>query len=404
MMDGYAPTADPAAAPATDRPAGTARAWTPTLPPSAVSKTSWRSRLKPWRAFLLVVVLPTILVAGFQYLVAADQYESEAHFVLRGAQPSSGGGGLGQLLGLGGAGPNVTEAYGVSDYLLSHDAVAAARRTLDLPMLFRRPEADPVTRLWSGDPQPETLLKYYRRKVEVRFDAESGITKLSVRAFRPADAQDLTETLLRLGEARINTLNQRSFDNSLAVARRQLTEAEAGVAASQATLTGFRQAGRDIDPERSGAAQIALVSGLSQQLAQARAQLDGMGRSVSVASPQYVALAAQVRGLEAQVAAAQSRLTGTSGSIAPGLGVYEGLKLKQQFAAKRYEAAAQALDTARERSLTQQVFLVRVVEPNLPGKALHPQRLKITATVFFSLLLTYAVGWLILAGVREHAG
>jgi capsular polysaccharide transport system permease protein len=47
---------------------------------------------------------------------------------------------------------------------------------------------------------------------------------------------------------------------------------------------------------------------------------------------------------------------------------------------------------------------VRVVEPNLPGKALHPQRLKITATVFFSLLLSYAVGWLILAGVREHAG
>ncbi|MDG2527284.1 capsule biosynthesis protein [Caulobacter endophyticus] len=398
-MDGYAPTAEPAAPPASKR-----RAWTPERAPTELRQKSWRARLTPWRGLLLVVLLPTLLVAGFEYLVAADQYESEAHFILRGAQPSGGGGGLGQLLGLGGAAPNATEAYGVSDYLLSHDAVAAARRTLDLPTLFRRPEADPLTRLWSGHPQPETLLKYYRRQVDVRFDADTGITRLSVKAFRPADARDLAETLLRLGEARINTLNQRSFDNGLSVARRQLAEAEAGVAASQATLTGFRQSGRDIDPERSGAAQIALASVLSQQLAQARAQLAGMGRSVSPDSPQYVALAAQVRGLEGQVAAAQSRLAGSSGSIAPGLGVYEGLRLKQQFAAKRYEAAAQALETARERSLTQQVFLVRVVEPNLPGKALHPQRLKITATVFFSLLLTYAVGWLILAGVREHAG
>lgn len=47
--------------------------------------------------------------------------------------------------------------------------------------------------------------------------------------------------------------------------------------------------------------------------------------------------------------------------------------------------------------------MVRVVEPNLPVKALYPQRLKIVATVFFALALAYAIGWLILAGVREHA-
>jgi len=402
-MDGYAPTAEPGAPPAADRPPRPAtRAWTPADAPD-LRRQSWRERLKASRVFLLLVVLPTLLVAGFEYLVAADQYESEAHFVLRGAQPSSGGG-LSQMLGLGGSNPTTTEAHGVGDYLLSHDAVAATQRTLDLPALFRRPEADPVTRLWPANPQPETLLKYYRRQVDVRFDSETGITTLSVRTFRPTDAHDLAETLLRLGEARINTLNQRSLENGLSVARRQLAEAEAGIADSQSTITGFRQAARDIDPERTGAAQIALTSGLMQQLAQARGQLASMGRSVSPISPQYVALADQVRGLEAQAAAAQARLAGSAGSIAPGLGTYEGLKLRQQFAAKRYDLAAQALATARERSLTQQIFLVRVVEPNLPGKALYPKRLTTVATVFFCLLLTYAVGWLILAGVREHAG
>lgn len=397
-MDGFTPLAEPAA------PVGAQRSATAgTLAGGPASAPAAREGFRASRTFLLAVLLPTLLVAAFQYLVAADQYESEAHFIVRGAQPVGGANGLGQLLGLGGGNTSAAEAHGVGDYLLSHDAVAAARRALDLPAIFQRPEADPVTRLWPAHPTPEALLKYYRRQVEVRFDAETGITALTVRAFRPTDAHDLAETLLRLGEARINTLNQRSLDNGLSVARRQLTEAEAGLAEAQTALTRFRQDGGDIDPERTSAAQITLASGLMQQLAQARGQLDGMRRSVAPDSPQYVALANQVRALEVQTAAAQGRLTGSAGSIAPGLGTYEGLRLRQQFAAKRYEAAAQTLEAARERSLTQQTFLVRVVEPNLPGKALHPKRLKIVATVFFCLLLSYAVGWLILAGVREHA-
>ena len=402
-MDGYAPTAEPVA-PDLKRPAAPPE-WMGSSVAGPVSPgRPWLAWWRASRTFLLIVLLPTLLVAAFEYLVAADQYESEAHFIVRGAESNGGGGGLGQLLGLGANTASAAEAHGVSDYLLSHDAVAAARRSIDLPAVFRRPEADVVTRLWHARPAPETLLKYYRRQVEVRFNSETGITTLSVRAFRPSDAHDLAETLLRLGEGRINTLNQRALDDGLSVASRQLAEAEAEVARSQSSMTSFRQAGRDIDPERTGAAQIALTSGLMQQLAQARGQLDSMRRSIDPGSPQYVALANQVRALEAQTAAAQGRLAGSSGSIAPGLGAYESLRLRQQFAAKRYDAAAQALQAARERSLTQQTFLVRVVEPNLPGKALYPQRLKTVATVFFCLLLTYAIGWLIVAGVREHAG
>jgi capsular polysaccharide transport system permease protein len=35
-------------------------------------------------------------------------------------------------------------------------------------------------------------------------------------------------------------------------------------------------------------------------------------------------------------------------------------------------------------------------------KSLYPERGRIVITVFFSLLIAYAVGWLMLAGVREH--
>jgi capsular polysaccharide transport system permease protein len=47
--------------------------------------------------------------------------------------------------------------------------------------------------------------------------------------------------------------------------------------------------------------------------------------------------------------------------------------------------------------------VVPVVDANLPVRALYPERTKIVLTAFLSLLLIYGIGWLIAAGVREHA-
>lgn len=366
------------------------------------SDAGLRHRLGWLRNFTLAVLLPTLLIALFQYLVVADQYESETHFVVRtSGQSGSANSGLGQLLGLD-ANPAAADNQTVIDYLLSHDAVASLERTTGLAALFRRPEADIFSRL-QGNAPPETLLRYYREMVHVDLGHDTGITSVSVRAFRPADAERIAQELLKIGEQRINTFNKRLLEDRLAVARESLETAERSVGETQTALTDFRQSGRDIDPERTSSARISMVTQMQAELAQARARLDGMAGAISRSSPQYVTMAAQVRALEQQVAAAEGSLTGSRRATAGGLGRFENLRLKQEFAAKRFEAAATALDAAREQAVRQQLFLVRVVEPNLPVKALYPKRFKLVATVFFALLLVYAIGWLILAGIREHA-
>lgn len=360
-------------------------------------------RLRPYRGFLAIVVAPTLLLSAFLYGVVADQYESEAHFVVRGAQQSGGSAsGLGQLLGLN-VNSTAAENHSIVDYLLSHDAVDAVGHKMNLAAMFRRPEADIFSRLRSERPQREELLRFYREMVHVSFDGESGITILSVRGFRPEDSEALAQALLALGEARVNSFNQRALVDGLAAARAQLNEAESQVAVLQGQVTGFRERRGDADPERTAGAQIGLVAQLQGQLAQARAQMASMAGAISRSSPQYVAMARQVSALEAQVGAAQGRLAGGSGSVANSLGSYEGLKLRQEFAAKRYEAAAAALEASRDQALRQQLYVVRVVEPNLPEKSLYPKRLKLIGTVLAALLLLYGIGWLILAGVREHA-
>ncbi|WP_238542438.1 lipopolysaccharide biosynthesis protein [Sphingomonas sp. PAMC 26621] len=352
----------------------------------------------------LIVILPTLLLAGYYYLFAADQYQSEAHFVVRSADtPTPTSSGFGALLGLTTGGGSGGDAASVSDYLLSHEAVDKLRREIDLVGRFRRPEADLLSRLSRENPTPEGLLRYYDDKVSARTDHDTGITTLSVRAFRPDDSYAIINKLLVMGEQRVNQLNARSYRDAISASKRQLDDAEVAAAEVQRNLTSFRQEKSDIDPEGSGKAQIGLVSTLRANLAASQAQLETAGAFISRSSPQYMALSRQVRSLRAQLAMQSGRLAGGGPTIANNLGGYEDLRLRQEFAGKRYEAAAAAFAQARDRAQRQQLYLVRIVDANLPVKSLFPQRERILLTVFFGLLLVYSIGWLIAAGVKEHA-
>lgn len=359
-----------------------------------------------FRWFSLFVLLPTLLTAGYYYLICSDQYVSTADFVVRKSDQVSGPPtGLGQILGFSmGVSQSQAEAYVIQDYLLSHDAVDRLQRSDRLVERFTRPGIDFLSRLWFSDPRPETLLKYYRKHVDIEQDPETGISHMAVRAFSPDDAYQINRALLRMGEERINVLNARSFEDQVRHARDDLAEAENNLTTTQAKLTELRLAQGDIDPQGSGKAQISLVSNLTASLVEARSRLEAMGRLISRDSPQYRALASRVAALEAGVAGQQGRMTGTSqGSTASNLRDYEQEVVRREFASQRYTAAASSFEAARTEARKKQLYLVRVVDANQPVKSLYPERGRLVITVFLSLFMAYAIGRLILAGLREHA-
>lgn len=370
--------------------------------PFIVRARAWARRR---RMFLLIVVGPIALTAAYLFLIASNQYESEAHFLVRSIDPVPMPGiGVSQVLSAAtGLSAAQGEAMSVADYLTSHDVVARLRREDRLVERFNRPDADILSRLTTADPTPERLLGYYRKQVKVDYNTETGITTLKVRSFRPLDSFELLGKLLSLGEQQVNVLNARSYNDAIDMSRRQLAASEDQLAAVQGRLTHFRTSRNDIDPQASGTAQIGLVTTLTAQLAAGRAQLSAMGQMIDHSSPQYRALAGRVNALQAQVAAQASRLTGGGEAIANDISGYEDLKLRQTFLAKRYEAAASSLEKAREQAIRQQLYVVRIVDRNMPVKALYPQRWRIMLTMTIALLLAYAIGWLIVAGVREHS-
>jgi capsular polysaccharide transport system permease protein len=168
-------------------------------------------------------------------------------------------------------------------------------------------------------------------------------------------------------------------------------------------VTDFRQTQRDVDPANSASAQIGLVTQLQSQLAAAKSQLSATGQLIGTNNPQAEALRQQIRSLEAQLATQNGRLTGGQSAIASSLGTYEDLQTQRGFLQQRYVSVSQSYEQARQNALKQQLYIVRVVNPNLPVKSIYPQRFLTVLTIFVALFVVYAIGWLIVTGVREHA-
>ena len=375
--------------------------------PSLRRASAPHERRIPW-LFIVMVAIPTLLAAVYFLLIASPLYISEARFVVRSrsaGQPAGLGSVLqnvGQSFGVS-FGENSTDAFEVHEYMVSRDAVSDLSTHQGLRALLARPGADFLARFPRpfGDQSFESLYKNYKRFVVVGYDSQTGISTLRVTAFRAADAQRLAQALLAGGEVLVNRLNERSMSDAVSQAQRQVIEAQQRSVASQATLTNFRNQERLIDPERSSAQGSELVSKLEGEVATLRAERAGLAANAPQ-SPQLPVLDQRIAAFGAQMEAERTRIAGQSDSLAPKVGEYERLSLDRDLSVKTLESAVAALESARIEARRQQLYLDRVVNPNLPDRAQRPRRLYSIMTVLFASMIAWAIVSMAVAGLREH--
>lgn len=360
-----------------------------------------RLRALPW-PFLLVVVLPTLVAAIYFLLIASPRYVSEARFIVRApnqAQPSA----LGVTLQSAGLAPASTDAFAVHDYIRSRDGLAELNRRYDVAQMLSGRGGD----LFSRYPRPwesrslEGQHKGFQRFVTVGYDSTTGISTLRVEAFTARDAQALAEGLLQGGEGLINRLNQRAAADAVAEAERAQIEAQTALSTSQGRLTAFRNRERFIDPQRAAAESTQLIGQLSATVAGLRAERAQLAAEAPQ-SPQLPSLDNRIAAYQGQIAAERAKIAGDAGSLAPRVGAYEDLVLEREFADRQATEAAAALVEARQDARRQRLYLERIVNPGRPDEAMEPRRWLSVLTVLLTMLLTYGIGWLVWAGVREH--
>ncbi|WP_347302384.1 Wzz/FepE/Etk N-terminal domain-containing protein [Croceibacterium sp. TMG7-5b_MA50] len=380
------------------------------FPVETANRHRQENRLVAWlrkrRWFALFVILPTLLATVYYGLIASDVYVSESRFVIknpdqRGAQMST----LASLVQTTGLTGGQEQANEVMDFIRSRDALAALQREIDIRSRFATPEADLFSRFPSlfSEGSFEDLYQFYRDKVNAQPDTETGVAVLKVEAYTPRDAFEINRNLLQLSERLVNQLNNRARTSAIAEAQREVDLATARARTARIALTEYRNRQQLIDPAAQATGVLAIANELVAQRALLQAQLDQMQR-LTPDNPSIPALRSQVAAMSAQIASQDTRVVGVDGdAIASKLGGYEDLFVEQEFATQNLTVANAALVRARAEAVSQQYYLERIVDPNMPDMPVLPRRLLMVIIVAAAATCLYFIGWMLIVGILEHA-
>ncbi|MGV1761066.1 capsule biosynthesis protein [Rhizobium sp. A22-96] len=367
----------------------------------------WPQSIAKWmRSQLLLIVMVIIpgLLGGIYYgFICADQYISETQFVVRSPNRNSAGLLSGFLQSTGFVRAQ-DDSYIVTQFIKSRAAVDALVEKDGLKEKLSRPEADFLSRYplsWS-EANGEGLFKHYLDIINIRTDTGSGVTTLSVRAFRADDAQRLASALVQHAEELINRLNDRARADAIRYAQVEVSDSQVRLSNMQKTLTDFRNRESLVDPTKQSTAALDMIARLSDDLAASKTRLAALDEQAPQ-SPQGEALRARVTAMERQISEERAHIVGNDGSMAPRIAQYEQLLLEREMAAKMLTSATVSLENAKIDAQRQQLYLERIADPNLPDHALYPKRI-----VAFSMLLAicFACFWItrfFINQVYEHA-
>lgn len=352
--------------------------------------------------FMVTVVVPTIIAVLYFGLLASDIYISEARFVVRSPEKQTSTA-LGAVLGASGIGTSGDKSYTVVEYVRSRDALLDANRDNAIFKAYARDDASMFDR-FGGLLHGKTFEHFYEffsGKVAIEFDTGTQVTRLSVSAFSPRDAQMINQRLLGHAEQLVNRLNERAQKDTIRLAQTEVDTAKARAQAAAVALAQYRNARRILDPEKEAAVRLQMVSKLQDELISARTELAQMQR-YTPENPQIPGLQTRIAALGREIADQTGKIAGAPDSLSGDAVRYQALRLDAEVAEKQLAAALASLQDADVEARRKQAYIERIAEPNLPDYPLQPHRWRsILATVILGLL-AWGVLRTLIAGIREH--
>ena len=352
--------------------------------------------------FFVFVVLPTTVAIMYFGFFASDVYISESKFVVKSPDKPSVTG-LGALLSGAGFSNANEELHGAQTYAVSRDALRAINKNEAFRRAYTRPTISVFDRFDTLGLASsfEDLFRYYARKVTVAVDSATSISTLTVKAYTPGDARRFNEELLELSEAKVNELNTRGRRDLVRFAQVDVDQAQQRSRDAAMALSAFRNRVQLVDPEKQAAVQLQMISKLQDDLIATRTQLQQV-EQFAPENPQIPVLQTKISNLTRQIAAQTARMAGGQGSLATSTPEYQRLQVESQVADKELASALASLEDARNEARRKQVYVERLVQPNLPDAPLEPRRFRSILATFILGMIAWGVVSMLFAGVREH--
>jgi capsular polysaccharide transport system permease protein len=358
------------------------------------------------RWFLLGVILPALLSCLYYFGVASDQYVSESRFVIkapsqRAAQTTS----FANLIQSTGLSSGQEQSNQIIDFVRSRSALQTLQKNMKVEKAYQRDSVDWLSRFprfWEQEAFDD-LYQYYRGKIQINRDTDTGLVVLRTIAFSPKDAAAINAHLLDQSETLVNELNENARNKAISEAESRVVEAQMRVNKALKAISDYRSQSKLVEPLKEATGIVEIANRLIVERAALEAQLSTV-RQVTPDHPSIPVLREQVASLTREIERQNSRLVGgDTDTISRKLPNYEALVLEQELASQLLMLSQTTLEQARTEALKQQFYLERVVEPNVPDLPEYPKALKTVLTIFGFALCLYFIIWMFVVGILEHA-
>jgi len=360
-------------------------------------------------SFILLAVVPWVAVAAYLFIVAEDQYHSTAGFTVRSQEQGGANeliGGLGQFIGA----STASDSDILYEFIQSQEMVQTVEEQIDLRGHYSQYwPRDWVFSIWP-DASQEDLIWYWNRMVGVSFDASTGLIEVQTKAFDPEMAQDISQTIVSVSQARINDLNMQAREDAMRYAQADLDEAVDLLKNAREALTNFRTQSQIVDPETDIQTRMGVMTSLQQQLAEALVEYDLLRGTTSQSDPRLKDLSKRIEVIRERIAierknfASSSTETGGVSQDYPSLiSEFERLTVDREYAEEAYFAALTALESARDEANRQSRYLATYIKPTLAQSSEFPQRHFLSGLIGLFLLLTWSILALIYYSIRDRA-
>lgn len=362
-------------------------------------------------SFLSLVALPAVLTSIYMAFIATDQYHSTTSFAVRSIE----GGGATDILGMftqASGSSTVSDSYILMDYILSERMVGAADRYFNLEDIYATRGLDFFYGIGSALPI-EDKLAYWRDMVTVNFDHASGIMQVTVKAFDPKQAQDITQFIVDRSDDLVNGLSLSARNDVLRAAQDEVLAGESRLARARLKLRDYRDKSQEISPEEGAKLAVQLIGGLEEELTKLNADLAAAKSQMKEDTPRIRVLKTRIESLEQQVVRERQRLgagerkpsvsDANTPDVAGRIAEFEELETEREFAERAYTAALTALERARIEANNRQRYLAQFIEPTLSQMAQYPARLLNALLVTLGLLFAWGIGVMSYYNIRDRA-
>ena len=329
-------------------------------------------------SFIVIVVVPSLVAAGYLLFIASDQYTAEARFTVRGGMPPS----MDTVGALTGAPPVliIQDTQIIMNYLVNRGVVEALNKSIGLEHLYQDPHADFFSRL-KPNPSIEAMVKYWKRHLDLSVQVPSGIVVMTVKAFSPDAAVKIADGALAASEALVNDMNDKMRNDAVALAETERQRAQDNLARARAALERARNEEGILNANTASLAVSELMTQVQGQRLKLQQDYDAQRRFVRADAPQLRNLQTRIDAATIEVTKLQGQMTqsnpgggGKDTALSGSISRLDYASLENVIAEKIYAGSLAALEHVRLASETKLMYINAFVQPVAAQDATYPKR------------------------------